>query len=65
MSHVDRRIDSAEQRISSDVPMLSEDLAALTMDLLLAASDAAFYTYTMCSYAHPKYAAGIGVSCSL
>ena len=61
MSHVDRRIDSVEQRLAGDVPLLCDDLASLAQDLLLAASDAAFYTYSMCSYAHPKYAMGIGV----
>ncbi|CAI5535931.1 unnamed protein product [Closterium sp. Naga37s-1] len=59
MSHVDKRVDSAEQRIVSDVPHICNELADLLHDLLVAATDATFYTYSLTTYTHPKYAGGI------
>ncbi|GJP52743.1 hypothetical protein CLOM_g11828 [Closterium sp. NIES-68] len=59
MSHVDKRVESAEQRIVSDVPHICNELADLLHDLLVAATDATFYTYSLTTYTHPKYAGGI------
>ncbi|CAI7826792.1 unnamed protein product [Closterium sp. NIES-53] len=54
-----RGVDSAEQRIVSDVPHICNELADLLHDLLVAATDATFYTYSLTTYTHPKYAGGI------
>lgn len=59
LSHVDKRVDSVEQRLVSDVPQVCQELADLTLDLLVALCDSAFYTASLCSYTSPKYALGI------
>lgn len=50
LNYVDRRVDSPEQRICEDVPKLTAGLAELTRELIVAAVDAAFYSYQLRRY---------------
>ncbi|CAM6094402.1 unnamed protein product [Calypogeia fissa] len=59
LNHVDRRINSPEQRIASDVPRFCFELSELTQENMVAVFDGLLYTWRLCSYASPKYAFGI------
>lgn len=50
LNYVDKRIDSPEQRICEDIPKLSSGLAELTRELIVAAVDAAFYSWQLRRY---------------
>ena len=60
LNYVDRRVDSPEQRICEDVPKLTAGLAELTRELIVAAVDAAFYSYQLRRYSGTnKYTAAL------
>ncbi|CAG9462286.1 unnamed protein product [Pedinophyceae sp. YPF-701] len=51
MTHVDKRVDSPEQRVCEDVPKFCSQLADLTSENMFALVDAAFYVYSLRAYA--------------
>lgn len=60
LNYVDKRIDSPEQRICEDIPKLSSGLAELTRELIVAAVDAAFYSWQLRRYSGTnKYTAAL------
>lgn len=59
MSHVDTRIRNPEQRIASDIPRFSSELSEVVQENMAALFDSIIYTWRLCSYTSPKYAAWI------
>ncbi|KAJ7521019.1 hypothetical protein O6H91_19G034300 [Diphasiastrum complanatum] len=59
ISHVDRRVNTPEQRIVSDVPRFCSEFCELLQENLTAVFDGLLYTWRLCSYTSPKYALGI------
>ncbi|KAI5066208.1 hypothetical protein GOP47_0018832 [Adiantum capillus-veneris] len=59
MSHVDTRIKNPEQRITSDIPKFSMEFSEVIQENLTAIFDGIVYTWRLCSYTSPKYAAWI------
>ncbi|KAI8032142.1 ABC transporter D family member 1 [Camellia lanceoleosa] len=55
VSYVDGRIRNPEQRIASDVPRFCTELSEFLQENVMAAFDAVLYTWSLCSYASPKY----------
>ncbi|MCO5596316.1 hypothetical protein L7F22_050377 [Adiantum nelumboides] len=59
ISHVDTRIRNPEQRITSDIPRFSMEFSEVIQENLTAVFDGIVYTWQLCSYTSPKYAAWI------
>ncbi|KHG01277.1 ABC transporter D family member 1 [Gossypium arboreum] len=55
ISHVDGRVRNPEQQIASDIPRFCSELSELLLDDLTAVTDSLVYTWSLCSYAGPKY----------
>jgi ABC-type uncharacterized transport system fused permease/ATPase subunit len=50
LSHVDRELDSPEQRICEDIPKLCTGMSNLSQEWVVSLVDTVFYSYRLKSY---------------